>query len=484
MKKKQYKPKFAFNYKILGFYNFYKNLSNYISKNITLKYFHNGNKLRKLLKGDIKEEEKKFHENEEILLNNVNDEVRKNKFVIDTINIIQKPLFLEDYITYYLNKYNNNINTKNDSYYKLIELLIKLRFKEKHEISKNNLKNENYTLLAIIWLESNINYIFSVLKVCDYAQQIFNIFNYDKKKLYTTIEKIIDDKKIRYVTNDLKNPEYTKEVNECYYIFLASLCLCITSSEIKLKDKNDITNYCSILKKINKILENLNNDLCIFLNEMYIIDELIKVIEVVEKNEKINIEDIKIIKNYFRENAFILQKDQLDKIDELKLIFNKTYDLINYKSDKKIISKEDKDYYDLLRYIFYKEIKKVSDINYRCIIFEKLIDENEIIKKSSNIFQILLEEYIEKKNIDYIQNLIKIINKGDEIIILIEKYLDDDAKDHFALSETLLYFFEKNSLVYLNNYLNNFFNEKKEQPSLWKEPLNAFKKMYRIFRRL
>ena len=31
-----------------------------------------------------------------------------------------------------------------------------------------------------------------------------------------------------------KNPEHTKEVNECYYILLASICYSITLDEIQL----------------------------------------------------------------------------------------------------------------------------------------------------------------------------------------------------------------------------------------------------------
>ena len=42
-----YEPKFLFNYKIPGFYNFYRNLSNYINKNITIEYFNNEKNLRK-----------------------------------------------------------------------------------------------------------------------------------------------------------------------------------------------------------------------------------------------------------------------------------------------------------------------------------------------------------------------------------------------------------------------------------------------------
>ena len=42
----KYEPKFLFNYKIPGFYNFYKDLSDYLTKNITSEFLNNEKKLR------------------------------------------------------------------------------------------------------------------------------------------------------------------------------------------------------------------------------------------------------------------------------------------------------------------------------------------------------------------------------------------------------------------------------------------------------
>ena len=68
---------------------------------------------------------------------------------------------------------------------------------------------------------------------------------------------------------------------------------------------------------------------------------------------------------------------------------------------KEIKSEEDNNfynkYYDTIRYIFFKEINKISDTNYSCKILEKLLQENEIIKKSNDIFDILIKEYISVK---------------------------------------------------------------------------------------
>ena len=66
-----------------------------------------------------------------------------------------------------------------------------------------------------------------------------------------------EDKSIKYIINEARNPEYRKEVNECYYILLASFCLCLTDENIELsenlgsKDKNivGIDQYLETLKK-------------------------------------------------------------------------------------------------------------------------------------------------------------------------------------------------------------------------------------------
>ena len=55
----------------------------------------------------------------------------------------------------------------------------------------------------------------------------------------------------------------------------------------------------------------------------------------------------------------------------------------------------------------------------------------------------------------YLDNIITILNGEDVLIKIIEKNINNN----FVLSETILYFLEKNS----NNYLINYLNTKKEK---------------------
>ena len=456
----KYKPKFLFNYKIPGFYNFYKNLSDYLNQNISNIFYDNEKKLR-----DKKTEEAKtnFHEKEKDLLNKALEKISQDKLYFDLINKITPDIILKDYIIFYLEKYKG---TYSESLRNLIELLLNLRFPEENETIKDNLSNPiNIITLKIIWIESNIYYIKSILDVFEIAKDIVN--DKDGTELNKNIYNVIRDKEcqIRYIVDKERNPEFTREVNECFYILLAGICLSIVSKDIKLVEIR-IKDYHDRLEEIYKILQNINYDLKIYLNELFIIDELIKIIEYqFEKGIK-NIENIEVIREKLVENSKIIQINNSDKIDKLILNF---LDL-NKKLKEEKEEKFKNEYYDTLKYIYMQEINKVYEISYRAVILGELMKEKEILKKSNDIFQILLNSYIEKNNIFDAQK--KLLNNKDDIILkLINKYLLNHKADYYiALSETIIYFFEKNSLIYLNFIL----NKKKNKQSLIDDPLTIF----------
>ena len=77
---KNYEPKFLFNYKIPGFYNFYKSLSDYLTKEISTEFFNNEKNLRDIDLNDdpnIAKEKEDFHEKEEDLLKKVTETIEK-----------------------------------------------------------------------------------------------------------------------------------------------------------------------------------------------------------------------------------------------------------------------------------------------------------------------------------------------------------------------------------------------------------------------
>jgi len=54
-----------------------------------------------------------------------------------------------------------------------------------------------------------------------------------------------------------------------------------------------------------------------------------------------------------------------------------------------------------------QEINKINKDTYHAAIFGELMKEKEIIKKSNNILQILLQSYIEKEDFIYKKRFIR-----------------------------------------------------------------------------
>ena len=445
----KYKCKFLLGYNIPTLYNFYSSLSNYININIKLDYSNNENDLREELDSHIKIK-REFYKNEKFLLDKVFKEFENNYenilYILDKISI---DLIFKDYIIYYLKKYNNNLYHYNidDIYNKIIEILIKLRFNKENEIMKNNNKTK-ILLIKIIWIESNVEYIINILKIIEMA---LKIFNYNEKILFDKINELINTGNINYITNKNRNPPHTKEVNECYYILLASICYSITSNEIQLIEFNnnkksennniEINKYYSILKDIINILQKLDYDLFIFLYEKYIISELIYIIELFKNN---NITKINEIKNIIRESCFIIQEyalnnDEFESIQKLLSNFEKL-DLILSNLENK-----NEKYYNILTKKYSEEIKKLYDTDYRYVIMKKILEKNEIVKRSIDIFQILLDDNLEIEDFRYNRNIVLYDNDT------ITNHLEKELKLNLVLKETMLYLLEKKSLIYIQN---------------------------------
>ena len=461
---KKYEPKFLSNYKVPGFYRFYKTLSDYLTKDINTEFLNNEKNLRDIdlnedPKPNIAKELEDFHEKEEELLKKVLEKIEKDKIYFDLINKITPDLILQDYIIFYLEKY---LGIYSKPFYYIISLLLDIRFSnERNIVNENNENPLNIVMIKIMWIESNSNYIEGIMKAFELGKDIIN--DNEGSNFYQMIFDTINDKEnpINYIEN--KDRYYhMREINECFYKFLAGLCLSATTNDMD-KMELSVGSYCGILKDIYKIIKNINDDLYTYLNELYIIDELTKIIDYNPNTQKKIIEEIR---NYLTENAIIIQKNLPNK--NTKLIEN--FKGMNEKI-KQIKKEQTKDkYYATLKYIYKKEIKKVNDKVYCSVILEEIINEKEIIKISNDIFQLLLESHTDLKEFEDIKD--DLLDNKDNIIKLLNKKLSDDSKDYYlALSETLIYLFEGNSLIYLKDFSDKetFVKVKKGHVKVFKE---------------
>ena len=462
------KPKFDFDFILPGFYHFHQHLSKFICLKITGEFMRNEKKIRKLLNGDIIDAEKKFHERESLLLSILYCEIEENDFIFSLFEKIDSDLILNDYITFYIKKIDENISFDSfqfiDKYHRLLNLILNLRFTESHNIIKMNKDQPiKRLLIKIIWLESNINYI---IKIIHLFSLLNTLFSEDDNELIDIIDEIIKGNNLKYITNEKRNPKHTTEVNESYYILLGSFCLSILPQNIDFKNIDE-QEYFETLKNAIKIIEILNNDLMIYLNEMYIIDELIKIYDILVKKNKLTLNSIDEISRNLKENNDIIQSNEENKQQRLiQNIFN-LIDLI-----KKYLIDEDREYYNLLNYIFFKEIKKISEINYRIAIFKQMVTDNEMILNINEILKILLKPMIStsKEKLKNFKDLhLNFLNENNnEILNIIENELNPSNPNN-QLLESLIYFFEKVSHIYLNYFLNS-----KENNLLEEEPLEIF----------
>ena len=458
----KYEPKFILSYIIPCFYNIYIKISEFIVENIKNDFFKNEKVIRnfsadKKNKNDTLD---KYYKKEEYLLGLTYDEVKNNKLFFEFVYKIPNNLILNDYTTYFIIKYSsvdeifkNEYKYENVSYndnkHKLINLLLNIRFNDKMRIVENN-QNDilKCLLMKINWIESNRDYIIKILDIYDILENIFEGVEYIK-----VIEKILNEEKLRYITHEKKNPDITTEVNECFYKILAALCYSIIPPYVDFQTKIESFIYIDYVKKAMKIIKSLNDELNIYSIEVDLIDEFIQIYDVLSLNNKLDKDKLTDICFSLKKNNLILQENKEIQSEELIDEFKNIISSLN-----KAIQYNDKNYFDLLKFIFYKETRKVPNVTYRTAIFQEIIKDPEVLIKSNDILQVLLYPLVKPKKDLFPKCIMEILKATDyDIAIIIENVLkneDNNEKIYNALSETLLYYFEKNSLMYFHDIFN------------------------------
>ena len=121
-------------------------------------------------------------------------------------------------------------------------------------------------LFKILWIETNYDYIINILKVYDILSKVVKKEEQSEKFFFESISVYIGKKNVRYIAQEKRNPQHTEEINECFYILLASICQCVTDK--KNIDCNEVI-YNSIenFKKAFQIIDRLSDELLLYLNE-------------------------------------------------------------------------------------------------------------------------------------------------------------------------------------------------------------------------
>lgn len=454
IKNNNYKPKFILSFIIPCFNELYIKLSDFIIKSIKNDFFKNEKMLRNFSsnKKNADDTKENYHKKEEYLYSLTFKELKDEKFFFEFAKRIPSDLILNDYITYYLIKYcsedgdcENIVNYYNISYddskHKLINKLLDLRFGIKKE--DNNIE---LLLKKLNWLLGNNDYIKKILNIYDILKNIFQ-----ENEYITIIEKTLKEQNLRYITHEKKNPIITTEVNECFYKIIASFCYSIIPPYIDFKKKIKTISYINSVTNAMKIIKGLNDDLNIFSIEVDLLDELIQIYEVLSLNEKLDGDNLTEICSILKNNNSILQTNEKIQSEDLVGEFKSLISSLN-----KSLVESDKKYFELLKFIFYKEIKKVPDVRYRAAIFQEVIKDVEVIINSNDILQILLFPLVKPKKDIFPKSIPDILKATDyDVANIIEDILSEnggvDTKIYNGLNETLLYYFEKNALMYFQD---------------------------------
>lgn len=454
----KYRPKFDFHFFIPGLYPFYVEISNYISFEISGDFSRNESSFRKLKK-NVLEFKKKYYKKESQLLQNLYDHV-ENKIIFDLLTNLPLDLMLNEYITYYLIKYYLNKYKKDlplsdlpfgNVFLQLINLILDIRFNDNCKIIET-IKNEpiKILLLKIIWLESNINYLMKIIDIYLIFKDKFD----SSDNLLNSMKKTKKD--LKHIENEKNTSKYNKEVNECYYLILGSICLSILPNK-EFEGNVEEKDYLDAMSNALKILDNLNNDLLLHLNEMHNIDEFIQIYKVFEENDiEMTWEEMGKICVCLRKNNEIIQSNAENKFQQLYDTLKELLDLINNR-----LEKDDKDYYKLLNCIYYKEIKKIDDFNYRMKVLEEILKEEELVINLNEILEILLKNIMVTSSIEKFEATYKLLDTKNNFLIWLEEKLDAHDVVGKELSEVLSHYFAKKSFVYLNNIIK--YKDKKDK---------------------
>ena len=477
------------NYKIPSFFNIYKEMKEYIEKEkLSLSYRQDETDLRKCqfeLRNILS---KKLIDDVEAFNQKLYTELTSKQLVSEVINykITDKniknyndfiELFLNDYITFYLeNLYNNIIKdfVINDVSHKIILLLLDLKFKKLNDkeekdiiISKESKDEEKdkislqNVIAKILWLEANSKYIKNILDLYKIISENIVFDENEKDFLFKLILNYISKIEIKY---EPKGKPHLVFVNIPFYKIIIIIFKCIvdeqTIKNVVSKNRND--NYYSYFKQLEycfKEFEKLDKTLRLNIIELSVLEEFITIYNVFEHSGKIKKLDISLLINNLTKSLEIIEKNDENKINLLcenlqnliKIIKESLYDL-----SKKETIKGDTVYYELISNIFLNELKRENNQDYKIYILnEFLLDDLKMFIQTNQILKIILEDFV-STDINKFQT--SLFNLSDPKLKMLEKNTNNEW-----IKETLIYTFEYTSMIYILNLINEDENNNKNE---------------------
>ena len=471
------------NYKIPGFFNIYKEIKTYIEKEkLSFFYRQDETELRKCqfdlkstlmgkLINDIKDFNIKLYT--EFTSKQLVSKIVETK-ITDKNYLEFSELFLNEYITFYLeNLYNNNVINNfviNDIPHKLILLLLDFKFKglkklisnfeinkktdndEKNESDENDNTSLQNVIAKILWLEANSKYIKNIIDLYNIISKYIFYDEKEKDYLFKQILNYISKNEIKYVTKE--EDDHLKLVNVPFYKILKLLFNSIVSEQaIKIAaSKNINDNYYSYFKQLEnclKELQKISKILKIDIIELSILKEFIDIYNVFEQAGKVTNLDINILISNLIKSLEIIERNGSNKIDLLKENLKELIKMIKpalYDTSKLNEIKGDTIYYELIENIFINELKRENNQEYKIYILKEfLLEDSKLFIQSNRLLKIILEDFVSSDTTKFQMSFDNLSNKKLETL---EKNSNNDW-----IKETLIYTFEYISIIYIQNLI-------------------------------
>ena len=440
-------------FKLPGIKPVLERIRNYVKDNIIKKYWLNDNNLRSYYEQEeIKNEIDKYFNvlkrlndntihrmnNERLLMGIINENKEENKELFN--------LIMNDYYIIFI---ENNLKIGNQDIGKekfimenkkrFINYIIDLRNKIILPYLKDYISDKNILKVLAIninWIESYKEEICSIIKMFLRLNDNENISN-----LLDLIKKIIDEKQIKFEISE-RNPKYFSIVNEIFFLSIDSIMRVITSKEELYNLSNE--KLFGLINTDKEILQNalqLEANMNLRSKEIYSLQEILKLINAFYENKLASVENIKKIIHYFGEETICNNEKWQRKLTDNFIEFYKFLEekLGKYKENKNF------KYYKILSFMLLNEYIKITFKDFRKLLLEKVLENNELMLKSSKIFQLILENTIDFSPTEIINNLD--LKKGEESPIFKKLNVTDSE----FLDEVIMNIFERKFRVYFES---------------------------------
>ena len=440
-------------FKLPGIKPVLERIRNYVKDNIIKKYWLNDNNLRSYYEQEeIKNEIDKYFNvlkrlndntihrmnNERLLMGIINENKEENKELFN--------LIMNDYYIIFI---ENNLKIGNQDIGKekfimenkkrFINYIIDLRNKIILPYLKDYISDKNILKVLAIninWIESYKEEICSIIKMFLRLNNNENISN-----LLDLIKKIIDEKQIKFEISE-RNPKYFSIVNEIFFLSIDSIMRVITSKEELYNLSNE--KLFGLINTDKEILQNalqLEANMNLRSKEIYSLQEILKLINAFYENKLASVENTKKTIHYFGEETICNNEKWQRKLTDNFIEFYKFLEekLGKYKENKNF------KYYKILSFMLLNEYIKITFKDFRKLLLEKVLENNELMLKSSKIFQLILENTIDFSPTEIINNLDLI--KGEESPIFKKLNVTDSE----FLDEVIMNIFERKFRVYFES---------------------------------